>query len=72
MASGKDGRGVAHLKAFNDFAIHLQGLTLAAAHSAVGPTEQRDAIAEWMYWTHITGILKDVFAEPAEQSKAES
>lgn len=72
MASSKDGRGEAHLKAFYDFATHLQALTLASAHSAVGPTEQRDAIAEWMYWSHVTGILREVIAAPAEQTAAES
>lgn len=55
-------RGEAHLQAFVAYANHCQELALYAAHTAVHAVEQRGAVADWLYWQHITGLLSSALA----------
>ncbi|OMC11913.1 hypothetical protein [Mycobacterium sp. SP-6446] len=63
LASRSPGRQAAHLRAFHTYAEHAQGVALAQAHTAVDPQGQRSAIADWMYWTHLTGLLNAALAD---------
>nr|VTP00784.1 ESX-1 secretion-associated protein EspK [Mycobacterium kansasii] len=57
MASSATGREAAHLQAFQAYAAHAQELALHQAHSAADPNTQRAAIADWLYWQHVAGLL---------------
>lgn len=61
MSSDVD-RGVAHLQAFLAYATHCQELALHSAHTAVHAVEQRAAVANRLYWQHITGLLSNALA----------
>ncbi|MGV7687902.1 hypothetical protein PJN34_27305, partial [Mycobacterium kansasii] len=54
---GRDSREAAHLQAFQAYAAHAQELALHQAHSAADPNTQRAAIADWLYWQHVAGLL---------------
>jgi hypothetical protein len=64
MSSDAD-RGVAHLQAFAAYATHAQELAIYRAYTAVHAVEQRAAIADWLYWQHIAGLLNDALASSA-------
>lgn len=57
MASKSDGRGAAHLRAFHTYAAHAQEVAVAEAYAADEPTARRAAVADWLYWQHLTGLL---------------
>jgi hypothetical protein len=58
-------RGVAHLQSFATYATHAQELALHRAHSAVHAVEQRDAVADWLYWQRIAELLDEALASAA-------
>jgi hypothetical protein len=57
LASSASGRRVAHLRAFHTYAAHAQEVVLREAHAAVDPAAQRCAVADWLYWKHLTALL---------------
>ncbi len=64
MSSDAD-RGVAHLQSFTTYAKHAQELALHRAHCAVHAVEQRDAVADWLYWQRIAALLDEALAGAA-------
>ncbi len=62
MASKATGREVAHLRAFHTYAAHAQEVVLKEAHTAVDLVAQREAVADWLYWKHLTGLLDAALA----------
>lgn len=52
-------RGGPHLKAFITYAEHAQEVALYSAHTAAEPSDQRKAIANWVYWQHLAVIMSD-------------
>jgi hypothetical protein len=59
MMSEAPDRGQAHLRAFVDYADHTQEKYLFMAHNAVDATAQRAAIADWVYWQHLSVLMSD-------------
>ena len=59
MMSESPERGQAHLRAFVDYADHAQEKYLFMAHNAVDATAQRAAIADWVYWQHLSVLMSD-------------
>jgi hypothetical protein len=57
LASKATGRTAAHLRAFHKYAGHTQEVVLSEAHTAVDLAAQRSAVADWLYWKHLTGLL---------------
>jgi len=64
MSSDPD-RGARQLEAFATYAAHVQGLLLHRAHCAVHAVEQRAAVADWLYWHHLYGLLGEAMAREA-------
>ncbi|OBI59755.1 hypothetical protein [Mycobacterium sp. E796] len=62
MASKAAGREAAHLRAFHAYAAHAQEVLLNEAHTSVDLVAQRDAVADWLYWKHLTGLLDAALA----------
>jgi hypothetical protein len=52
-------RGAAHLQAFVTYAEHAQELALYRAHTAPDASTQRAAIADWVYWQHLSVLVSD-------------
>jgi hypothetical protein len=52
-------RSVPHLAAFIKYADHAQALALHRAQTATDPDDQRRAIADWVYWQHLTVLISD-------------
>ena len=52
-------RGIAHLEAFVIYADHAQELALYRAHTATEAAAQRAAIADWVYWQHLSVLISD-------------
>lgn len=57
MSSSATGRQGAHLRAFHTYATHAQEVLARQAHTAVDPAVQRAAVADWLYWWHLAGVL---------------
>ena len=64
MSTAPD-RGMAHLKAFIDYADHAQEQALYRAHTAVDAAAQRAAIADWVYWQHLSVLISDAIGAEA-------
>lgn len=64
MSTASD-RGVVHLEAFITYADHAQEQALYKAHKAVDATMQRAAIADWVYWQHLSVIMSDAISAEA-------
>lgn len=62
MRSGK-GREADHLTALVAYADHRQELALHRAHTAAEPHILRDAIADWVYWQHLSVLTTDALTE---------
>jgi hypothetical protein len=62
LLSSNPDRAGAHLKAMVAYADHLQDVALFRAHTAQDPALQRAAIAEWIYWQHISVLSSDALA----------
>jgi hypothetical protein len=65
LASNATGRQAAHLRAFQTYAACAEEAVLREAHTAVDPAPQRNAVADWLYWKHLTGLLNAALADPA-------
>ncbi len=62
MTSTATGREAAHLRAFRAYAAHSQEIALHQAHSATEPGVQRPAVADWLYWQYVSGLLDRALA----------
>lgn len=51
--------GTAHLEAFVTYANHEYELALHRAHTAGDAVVQRSAIADWIYWQHVSVLISD-------------
>lgn len=56
-------RGAAHLEAFVAYADHAQEQALYRAHAAEDAPAQRAAIADWIYWQHLSVLTSDSLAD---------
>jgi hypothetical protein len=65
LASKLAGRRAAHLRAMHAYATHTQQVLLRRAHITADPAAQRSAVADWLYWNHLTARLDDTRAEAA-------
>jgi hypothetical protein len=65
MMSTNPERGVAHLEAFVNYADHAQEQALYRAHTAPDAAAQRGAIADWVYWQHLSVLTSDALAGSA-------
>jgi hypothetical protein len=70
LASDAPGRQAAHLLAFQTYAAHAEEVLLREAHTADDLVVQRNAIADWMYWKYLAGLLSDALADPRLLSPA--
>lgn len=70
LASNATGRQVPHLRAFQTYAACAEEVVLREAHAAAEPAAQRSALADWMYWKHLTGLLNAALADPQILSRA--
>ncbi|OSC41008.1 secretion protein EspK [Mycobacterium decipiens] len=62
MTSTATGREVAHLRAFRAFTAHCQRLALHQAYTAADPESQRGAVADWLYWHCVVGLLNSALS----------
>ncbi|MCV7124843.1 secretion protein EspK, partial [Mycobacterium lacus] len=62
MTSTATGREVAHLRAFHAFAAHSRELALHQAYAATEAEAQRPAVADWLYWQYVVGLLESALA----------
>jgi hypothetical protein len=62
MMSTAAGREAAHLRAFHAYADHAKELALHQAYGAADAQAQRPAVAEWLYWQYVTGLLDTALA----------
>jgi ESX secretion-associated protein EspK len=60
-------RGIAHLEAFVTYANHVQEVALYRAHAATDAASQRAAIADWVYWQHLSVLISDSLAGSASK-----
>ena len=58
VAMGGPARRDEHLRAFQAYSAAAQAGSLAKAHAADAPDVMREAIADWLYWKHLTGLLE--------------
>lgn len=63
MTSNATGREVAHLRAFRAYAEHWQEIALHQAYSAADAEAQRPAVADWLYWRYVAGLLANALAD---------
>jgi hypothetical protein len=64
MSTNSD-RGIVHLEAFIKYADHAQEQALHKAHTALDAAMQRAAIADWVYWQHLSVIMADAISADA-------
>lgn len=65
MMSKASGRAEAHLRAFRAYAEHVKENALHQAHTASDAAAQRCAVADWLYWQRVVGLLDGAAAERA-------
>ncbi|MEE6138563.1 hypothetical protein SKC41_19830 [Mycobacterium sp. 050128] len=65
MFSTDTGREDAHLKAFHAYAAAAEQLALRAAHRRVDAETRRAAIADWLYWRHLTELCDTALGDAA-------
>ena len=65
LLSNAPDRAAPHLQAFVTFADHAQELALHRAHTAADSVAQREAIADWIYWQHLSVLMSDAIATEA-------
>lgn len=63
MTSNASGREVAHLRAFRAYAEHCQEIALHQAYRAADAETQRPAVADWLYWRYVAGLLNEALAD---------
>lgn len=64
MSTSPD-RGVTHLEAFVTYAEHAQELALHKAYNAFDAEVKRTAIADWVYWQHLSVLMSDAISADA-------
>ncbi len=57
LTSSVEGREVPHLRAFGPYAAFERDTALAEAHTATETDARRAAVADWLYWRHVGGLL---------------
>ncbi|WP_341477075.1 hypothetical protein [Mycobacterium ahvazicum] len=57
MVSNDPRRQAPHLQAFAAYVAHAQHVVRGDAHAAADPAELRSAIADWLYWNNLAGLL---------------
>jgi len=57
LTGSAEGRETLHLKAFGPYAALERDIALAAAHTAAESDARRAAVADWLYWRHVGGLL---------------
>jgi hypothetical protein len=57
LTSSVEGREVPHLRAFGPYAAFERDTALAEAHTAAESDARRAAVADWLYWRHVGGLL---------------
>ena len=65
LLSNVPDRAAVQLANFVSYADHAQELALYRAHTAVDPADQRAAIADWIYWQHLSVLMSDAIASEA-------
>ena len=65
LLSNVPDRAVVQLAAFVSYADHAQELALHRAHTAIDPADQRAAIADWIYWQHLSVLMSDAIPSDA-------
>jgi hypothetical protein len=65
LLSNVPDRAAVQLAAFVTYADHAQELALHRAHTAAEPVDQRTAIADWIYWQHLSVLMSDAIATEA-------
>lgn len=63
MASDASGRQAAHLRAFQVYAAHAEEVLLREAHTTIDAADQRSAVADWMYWKYLAGLINAALAD---------
>lgn len=63
LFSGASNRGQVHLQAFLDYAAHAQEWAVYGAHAAGDGAQQRQAVADFIYWQHLGQLIADAIAE---------
>lgn len=63
LFSGASNRGQVHLQAFLDYAAHAQEWAVYGAHAAGDGPQQRQAVADFIYWQHLGQLIADAIAE---------
>jgi hypothetical protein len=64
MSTATD-RGIAHMQLMVQYAEHAQELALYRAHTAADAALQRAAIADWVYWQHLSVLMSDALGAAA-------
>ncbi len=57
LTGSAEGRETLHLRAFGPYAALERDIALAAAHTAAESDARRTAVADWLYWRHVGGLL---------------
>ncbi|WP_082696777.1 secretion protein EccK [Mycobacterium sp. IS-1590] len=65
LLSNSPDRAPVQLQCFVAYADHAQELALHRAHTASDVAEQRAAIADWIYWQHLSVLMQDAIATDA-------
>lgn len=63
LSSRAVGRETAHLRAFRGYAAHAHEVILGQARAAADSVAQRAAVADWLYWKHLTELLDTAAAQ---------
>lgn len=59
LLSNVPDRSQVQLQCFVTYADHAQELALHRAHTATEAVDQRAAIADWIYWQHLSVLMQD-------------
>lgn len=65
LLSNAPDRAQVQLGAFVAYAEHAQEIALHRAHTAAEAADQRAAIADWIYWQHLSVLMSDAMASNA-------
>lgn len=69
LMSASPDRGLPHLQAMVTYANHAQELAVHAAHIATDAAAQRAAIADWVYWQHLSVMSADAIAVSGQPAR---
>lgn len=65
LLSNAPDRGPVQLQAFVTYAEHASEIALYQAHTATTAVDQRVAIADWIYWQHLSVLMSDAITTGA-------